>query len=215
MFGDYVFEKTAAQYTKKILLVDEDHLEEKAHYSAVFQAHGFRTVVYTDDLSFRVNNTSLLNGEEKLVILVQPGVYVPYDIRKKCREEEISFETLFPKLNSVVLRESNNLDLDLLTLAYQSDFEEYHERKQTEKFLGLKMYARENVESYLKDLYDCVLNQSKKVKDYKVWFDLAEKKAQIDVMAVEHNVEIDTSELNRIFCAYAMKYFESCLQRST
>lgn len=118
MFGDYVFEKTAAQYTKKILLVDEDHLEEKAHYSAVFQAHGFRTVVYTDDLSFRVNNTSLLNGEEKLVILVQPGVYVPYDIRKKCREEEISFETLFPKLNSVVLRESNNLDLDLLTLAY-------------------------------------------------------------------------------------------------
>lgn len=47
----------------------------------------------------------------------------------------------------------------------------------------------------------------KKVKDYKVWFDLAEKKAQIDVMAVEHNVEIDTSELNRIFCAYAMKIF--------
>ena len=108
MFGDYVFEKTAAQYTKRILLVDEDHLEEKAHYSAVFQAHGFRTVVYTDDLSFRVNNTSLLNGEEKLVILVQPGVYVPYDIRKKCREEEISFETLFPKLKqrSQVCRKS-------------------------------------------------------------------------------------------------------------
>ena len=36
MFGDYVFEKTAAQYTKKMMLVDADHLEEKAHYSAVF-----------------------------------------------------------------------------------------------------------------------------------------------------------------------------------
>ena len=47
MFGDYVFEKTAAQYTKKMMLVDADYLEEKAHYSAVFQAHGFRTVVYT------------------------------------------------------------------------------------------------------------------------------------------------------------------------
>ena len=105
MFGDYVFEKTAAQYTKKMMLVDTDHLEEKAHYSAVFQAHGFRIVAYTDDLNFRVNDTSLLNGEEKLAILVQPGVYVPCDIRKKCREEEISFESLFPKLNSVVLRE--------------------------------------------------------------------------------------------------------------
>lgn len=82
MFGDYVFEKTAAQYTKKMLLVDADHLEEKAHYSAVFQAHGFRTVVYADDLNFRINDTSLLNGEEKLAILVQPGVYVPYDVRK-------------------------------------------------------------------------------------------------------------------------------------
>ena len=47
MFGDYVFEKTAAQYTKKMMLVDADHLEEKVHYSAVFQAHGFRTVAYT------------------------------------------------------------------------------------------------------------------------------------------------------------------------
>ena len=134
MFGDYVFEKTAAQYTKKMMLVDTDHLEEKAHYSAVFQAHGFRIVAYTDDLNFRVNDTSLLNGEKKLAILVQPGVYVPCDIRKKCREEEISFESLFPKLNSVVLRESKNLDLELLALAYQTDFEEYHERKQTEMF---------------------------------------------------------------------------------
>lgn len=207
MFGDYVFEKTAAQYTKKMMLVDADHLEEKAHYSAVFQAHGFRTVVYTDDLNFRVNNTSLLNGEEKLAILVQPGVYVPYDIRKKCREEEISFESLFPKLNSAVLRESKNLDLELLTLAYQTDFEEYHERKQTEMFLRLKMYAQKNVELYLRDLYECALNQAKSVEDYRAWFELAEKKATIDVTAAEHNVDIDTSELNRAFCAYAMKNF--------
>ncbi len=73
-----------------MMLVDADHLEEKSALYVVFQAHGFRTVVYTDDLNFRVNNTSLLNGEGKLAILVQPGVYVPYDIpenagRKKFR----------------------------------------------------------------------------------------------------------------------------------
>ncbi len=64
-----------------------------------------------------------------------------------------------------------------------------------------------NVESYLKDLYDCVLNQSKKSKIIRYGSISQREKAQIDVMAVEHNVEIDTSELNRIFCAYAMKYF--------
>ncbi len=74
-------------------------------------------------------------------------------------------------------------------------------------FLHLKMYAQKNVELYLRGLYECALNQAKSVEDYKAWFDLAEKKAKIDVTAVEHNVDIDTSELNRAFCAYAMKNF--------
>lgn len=207
MFGDYVFEKTAALYTKKLLLVDVDHLDERTHYSATFQTHGFKIVTYTDDLNFRINNTNALNGEQKLAILVHPGIYVPYDIQKKCRKEEISFESLFPKLNGAVLRESKDLNLELLTLAYQTDFGEYRERKQTEMFLHIKMYAQKNVELYLKELYNCALNQSKSVEDYNVWFDLAEKKAQIDVIAAEYNVDIDTSELNRAFCAYAMKNF--------
>ena len=74
-------------------------------------------------------------------------------------------------------------------------------------FLRLKMYAQKNVELYLRDLYECALNQAKSVEDYKAWFDLAEKKAKIDVTAAEHNVDIDTSELNRAFCVYAIKNF--------
>ena len=161
MFGDYVFEKTAAQYTKKVLLVDVDYLEEKAHYSETFQAHGFRIVAYIDDLSFRINNTNALNSEEKLAILVRPGVYIPYDIQKKCRKETISFESLFPKLNSAVLRESKDLNLELLTLAYQTDFEEHYERKQTELFLRHKMYAQKNVDVCLRKLYAMM-----KIKNY-------------------------------------------------
>lgn len=41
MFGDYVFEKSAGQYKKKICLIDSDDLEAKARYSSVFQTHGF------------------------------------------------------------------------------------------------------------------------------------------------------------------------------
>ena len=59
----------------------------------------------------------------------------------------------------------------------------------------------------MRDLYECALNQAKSVEDYRAWFELAEKKATIDVTAAEHNVDIDTSELNRAFCAYAMKKF--------
>ena len=39
--------------------------------------------------------------------------------------------------------------------------------------------------------------------------------ATIDVTAAEHNVDIDTSELNRAFCAYAMKNFGRIIYMDT
>ena len=207
MFGDYVFEKTSAQYISKLLLVDVDDFEEKMHYSEIFKAHGFKFVVYLDDLSFRINYTSTLDSEEKIVILVHPGAYVPYDIRKKCRKKIISFGSLYSNLNPDVLRKYKNLDLELLTLAYENNFEKYCERIQTEDFLRLKMYAKDNVEACLENLYDSALNLSKNVKNYRLWFELAEKKAHIDVIAAENNVNIDTSELNKAFCTYVMQNF--------
>lgn len=207
MFGEYVFEKTSAQYASKLLLVDVDNFEEKTSYSSVFKEHGFKFIAYSDDLTFRINHTNDLDGEEKLVILVHPGEYVPYDIQKKCRKEILSFASLYPSLNSDVLRGCKDLNLELLTLAYQNDFETYHERKETELFLRLRMYAEKNVKAYLQSLYDSVLHQTEKVKNYAAWFEIAEKKAMIDVIATEHDVEIDTTKLNKAFCAYAMKNF--------
>jgi len=54
MFGDYVFEKSAAQYTDKILLLDDENLNSRANYISAFSAHGFEIVRYTDDLTFRI-----------------------------------------------------------------------------------------------------------------------------------------------------------------
>ena len=231
MFGEYVFEKTSAQYASKLLLVDVDDFEEKTNYSSVFKEHGFKFIAYSDDLQFRINHTNDLDSEKKLVIMVHPGDYVPYDIQKKCRKEIVSFASLYPKLNSDGLREHKDLNLELLTLAYRDDFETYYERKETELFLRLKMYAEKNVKAYLQRrketelflrlkmyaeknvkaylqrLYDSVLHQTEKVENYTAWFEIAEKKAMIDVIATEHDINIDTTELNKAFCAYAMKNF--------
>lgn len=80
MFGEYVFEKTSAQYASKLLLVDVDDFEEKTNYSSVFKEHGFKFIAYSDDLQFRINHTNDLDSEKKLVIMVHPGDYVPYDV---------------------------------------------------------------------------------------------------------------------------------------
>ena len=56
MFGDYVFEKSSAQYTDKILLLDDENLNSQANYISAFSAHGFEIVRYTDDLTFRIDH---------------------------------------------------------------------------------------------------------------------------------------------------------------
>lgn len=208
MFGDYVFEKASGPYENKILLIDSDKLEETAKYSAAFQAHGFKLVSYMDDLTFRVNNAAVLDDRnQKLVILAKPGIYIPYDLRRKCHVCELSYKALFPKLNDTVLREQSSLDLNLLALAYQKNFDSYTDRKATESFLRIKMYAKSIVEVYLKKLYDDAMKLLQADGRYQTWFRVAEKKAYIDVMAAKHAVDIDTSEFNRKFCAYAMANF--------
>ena len=55
MFGEYVYEKSSAEYEDLILLIDEDDLEEKTEYSSFFYERGFSIVRYENDLIYRSN----------------------------------------------------------------------------------------------------------------------------------------------------------------
>ena len=63
MFGDYVLKQAAAEYNNRILLIDDEGLDEATHYSADFQAHGFEVVHYTDDLTFRIEYEGKLKSK--------------------------------------------------------------------------------------------------------------------------------------------------------
>lgn len=208
MFGDYVFEKSAGQYKKKICLIDSDDLEAKARYSSVFQTHGFRIVHYIDDLTFRVNYSALLDSnEQKVIIIAAPDCYIPYDVLEKCYVCKLSYKFLFPNLNDMVLREQSELNIELLTIAYQRDFENYTERKDTETFLRMKMYSTEIIKSYLHQQYQEVISLISSNTSYQIWLRVAELKANIDLLAAKQGVSFDTSEINRLFCSYAMRNF--------
>ena len=208
MFGDYVFEKSAGQYKKKICLIDSDDLETKARYSSVFQAHGFHIVHYIDDLTFRVNYSALLDSDEqKMVIIAASDCYIPYDILAKCYVCKLSYKYLFPNLNDMVLREQSGLNIELLTLAYQHDFENHTDRKDTETFLRLKMYSRGIIECYLRQQYQEIISLISSNVSYRAWLRVAELKANIDLMAAKYDISFETSEINRLFCSYAMADF--------
>lgn len=208
MFGDYVLKQAAAEYNNRILLIDDEGLEELTHYSADFQAHGFEVVHYTDDLTFRIEyEDKLKNTANKLLVLAHSGSYIPYDLQRRLRVYLLSMDRLFPKLNVEALKARRNLDLELLCLAYKKNFDDLRQRKQTEEFLHQKVDCSENVAAYLKQRYSELLQSLTTAKSYRDWFALAETKAKIDTLSTEYRLNFDTSEVNRAFRDYVLKEF--------
>lgn len=208
MFGDYVLKESSAEYSNQILVIDDENMDETTHYSADFQAHGFEVVRYIDDLTFRIEyEEKLKSKDEKLVVLARSNSYIPYDLRRRLRSYILSMDRLFPKLNIEVLMEHRNLDFELLCMAYIKNYDDLRSRRQTEEFLAKKVDSAENVEQYLKSLYDEIMVNMQGAKNYRDWFAIAEKKAKIDVLATKHQLDFDTSLINRAFCDYVLANF--------
>ena len=185
MFGDYVFEKSSAQYTDKILLLDDENLNSRANYISAFSAHGFEIVRYTDDLTFRIEyEKKLKTSGEKMAIIAYTEQYIPYDVHRRLSAYMVSLEKLFPKLHTATLRNMDKAGLDLLCAVYPTNFDDLRQKHDTEMFLRMKVYASANVKSYLKKIAAGLIKRAKCVARYSDWFIIAEEKAQLDASPV-------------------------------
>jgi hypothetical protein len=208
MFGDYVFEKSSAQYTDKILLLDDENLNSRANYISAFSAHGFEIVRYTDDLTFRIEyEEKMKTSGGKLAVVAHTEQYIPYDVRRRLSAYVVSLEKLFPKLHPVTLKDMDKAGLDLLCAVYPTNFDDLRQKQDTEMFLRLKVYASANVKAYLKKAAGDLVQKATSATRYAEWFAIAEDKAQIDVMAAQYDVDIDTQEINRLFQQYVLTSF--------
>lgn len=208
MFGDYVFEKSSAQYTDKILLLDDENLNSRANYISAFSAHGFEIVRYTDDLTFRIEyEEKLKSSGEKLAVIAHTEQYIPYDVRRRLSAYMVSIGKLFPKLHPETLKDMDKVGLDLLCAAYPTNFDDLRQKQDTEMFLRMKVFAKANVKAYLKKTAAGLIERAKCITRYSDWFTIAEEKAQLDVMAVQYDVDVDTQEINRLFQEYVLEQF--------
>lgn len=158
MFGDYVFEKSSARYTNKILLLDDEDLNSRANYISAFSAHGFEIVRYIDDLTFRIEyEDKLKTSGGKMAVIAHTDQYIPYDVRRRLSTYMVSLEKLFPKLHPVMLKDLDKAGLDLLCAAYPANFDDLRQKMDTEMFLRMKVYARANMKVYLHKTANCLV----------------------------------------------------------
>ena len=208
MFKDYVYEKSSAPYSNKVLLIDNEGLYRRVNYLSEFIAHGFEVVVYEDDLKFRIEYQDRLQEKDnKMVVVVNVDSYIPYDVHRRLRAYEVSLQKLFPKLNAGVLKESTETELDLLSYFYPSNFDDLSSAQQTESYLQKKVYTKANLQKYLATKLTALMDRVAVAITHKDWFAIAEEKARIDLLAVQNELEIDTSEINARFQAFALEHF--------
>ncbi len=208
MFADYVYEKSAAAYTNRILLIDAEGLLDSTNCAESFSAHGFEIIRYKDDLSFRIEYEGKFKSQDgKIAVIAHPDQYIPYDLRRRMRTYVISLASLFPKLDATVLREQDTTTYDLLSSAYARSFDRLNTPDDTRRFLEQRVYSKENIRRNLEDSYQALVRQADGCTLYKAWFAIAEEKARIDTLAVEYDIDLDTSRINILFRDYILSYY--------
>ena len=142
MFKDYVYEQSGAKYINKIVLVDEDALEEQIHFSEAFTENGFEVIQYLDELEFRIRYEEQIKySNDKLALIIKRDQYIPYDLLRKMTVYTVSLENLFPRLNSSEIKSWTSSEYDLLAYTYRSSYDNYQTRQDTERFKRTQMYA--------------------------------------------------------------------------
>lgn len=208
MLGAYVYELSSAEYEKHILLIDEDGLEEKTGYSAFFAAQGFRIVKYENDLIYRSGIEDMVReGQQKILMIARPGVYIPYDVQKTFRTTKLGLAKLFPKLNVLAVKDAADLNYNLLVLAYKRNFSDLSTYKATESFISDSVLGKENVQRYVKVLCKELEEDASKALSYRDWFDVAEKKASIHIFAEQYGISVDVEDICYPFVDYVLKNY--------
>lgn len=207
MFASYVFEKSSAEYTDKLFLIDTDNLNGAVCYSDYFAAHGFQIIRYEDDLQFRVEHDEAIYGTGKYAVIAAAGTYIPYDIRQTFRIFDVSLASLFPKLNITAVKEAKRINYDLLCMAYKKNFKELRQKTLTQQFIENKVFGRENVEEYLQHSVFAMNTAVAGAQNYQAWFRIANMKSAIDALATEYELYTRTEHVNEKFVEWVLASF--------
>ena len=208
MFAEYVFRQAEADYHKKLLLIDADSLDERTHYSALFEKRGFIVIQYRDDLHFRAEHDDVMQDTRNRYLLISKNEsYIPYDVRKQFHCFTVTVSGLYPKLNPSELKSIPNLNYDLLTIAYSQNYQDLSMQEATEAYISQTVFGKENVEKYAQSLFAQADDAVRHAASYRDWFAVADMKSEIDVLSAEHGLTIDTEKWQQPFTDFVLKEY--------
>lgn len=220
MFCELLEKELGIQFIDKLLIVDYENLFTE--YEMYFQ-HKYEVKVYRyeDVEKFRYEfEVNIKNDRSKCLVILQKDIYVPYDIQKFFTIINISYENLFPKLNSFTLREYKNINKDLLAIAYSNLYDNLQLESETKNFIKNNLYDEEVVDEYISNMnrkIESLLNSDN--NDYNIWFKISEQMAIIKNLKLRstgiYQIDNLNREANRRFKQFILRNYKGLTGRNS
>lgn len=185
-------------YLDRILIKDYEGILK--NYNKKFRDK-YKQIIYeySDIEKFRyIYETKIKNSNGKYIVIVQEEIYIPYDVLKDFTVIELSYDKLFPKLNSFILKNSSGLNFDLLTIAYENLYENLLTESETKEFIQKSIYERINVKEYVLEIKDKIENIIKEELSYNKWFEISSKKATIRNLELIADFKCNSNKLEEL-----------------
>ncbi len=149
MFTSLIKDKLGIEYEKRIIAFDPDDVISKSSIISGAENWTFSVINYVDIERFRyAYEKNIKNNQEPYLVVITDNIYLPYDIRKAFYYVDLSYEEIFPQLNTYSLKIARNLNLDLVAIAYDDVYTNYNE-KETNNFIQETIYKRVYLEKYV------------------------------------------------------------------
>jgi len=188
--------------TFKLMLFDQFSFSNVFSYSSILSEYGFKIIYYVNVEAFRVKYEEEIKlSEERIAVVVNSDIYVPYDIQQKFRKVNLSLAVLFPMLHAKTLTKYI-LDIDLISFAYDSCYADASTAEATEKFITNAVYAKSTIEMYCSEKTKHLLSLCKRAARYTDWIAIAKLKAVIHYYGAKASIETDSSFVDEVFAGF-------------
>lgn len=195
------------QYEKRLLIFDAEGLGKAFDYTKMLADSSYNVVSYDDIEAFRLRfEKEIKASDENWAVIVSDDSYVPYDIRKRFYEVQLSLNTVFPKLDESVLWQ-HIADMDIIGFTYGEVFADKRSTRDTERFITDTVFSTANVKKYLESRRLVLaerLSSSSKPISYSEWIDIARIKASAEVYAARARLPVDWGFVDDAFAAFAL-----------
>ena len=186
----------------KLMVFDLYGFSDLCDYEAILTAKGFNIVRYTDVEAFRLAyEESLKTSTERVAVLIESDIYVPYDIQQIFRKVNVSLADIFPRLHADTLMKYAH-DIDLISYAYKECYDDKKMPSETELFVNKIAFSNELIVDYCFEKMTLIKELCENASRYTDWIQVAKIKAKIEYYARVAGIDIDLSFVDNAFALF-------------